>query len=301
MNPKFRSAIRSFRLRTLPLSLAGVILGAMLASSEFKVSVIVIVFLLLTTIFLQILSNLSNELGDVLNGTDTPDRQGPEYGIAEGGLSVNDMKRLISVIATLCALSGCAMIWTSFGTLFSLRSAGLLVLGALAIIAAMRYTLGPSPYGYRGLGDIAVFIFFGLVSVLGGFYVCAHTISSPLLALPAAAVGLFSVGVLNVNNIRDMKTDSANRVTVAIRLGLRGSRIYQTVLIAAGWILLVVFAALYKPSPWHFLFLAVLPLHLIHLKGIWTKTDRALDPMLPLLVMSTFILCLILGLSLMLI
>lgn len=301
MNPKFRSAIRSFRLRTLPLSLAGVILGAMLASSEFKVSVIVIVFLLLTTIFLQILSNLSNELGDVLNGTDTPDRQGPEYGIAEGGLSVNDMKRLISVIATLCALSGCAMIWTSFGTLFSLRSAGLLVLGALAIIAAMRYTLGPSPYGYRGLGDIAVFIFFGLVSVLGGFYVCAHTISSPLLALPAAAVGLFSVGVLNVNNIRDMKTDSANRVTVAIRLGLRGSRIYQTVLIAAGWILLVVFAALYKPSPWHFLFLAVLPLHLIHLKGIWTKTDRALDPMLPLLVMSTFILCFILGLSLMLI
>ena len=301
MNPKFRSAIRSFRLRTLPLSLAGVILGAMLASSEFKVSVIVIVFLLLTTIFLQILSNLSNELGDVLNGTDTPDRQGPEYGIAEGGLSVNDMKRLISVIATLCALSGCAMIWTSFGTLFSLRSAGLLVLGALAIIAAMRYTLGPSPYGYRGLGDIAVFIFFGLVSVLGGFYVCAHTISSPLLALPAAAVGLFSVGVLNVNNIRDMKTDSANRVTVAIRLGLRGSRIYQTVLISAGWILLVVFAALYKPSPWHFLFLAVLPLHFIHLKGIWTKTDRALDPMLPLLVMSTFILCLILGLSLMLI
>ena len=301
MNPKFRSAIRSFRLRTLPLSLAGVILGAMLAAGEFKVSVIVIVFLLLTTIFLQILSNLSNELGDVLNGTDTPDRQGPEYGIAEGGLSVNDMKRLISVIATLCALSGCAMIWTSFGTLFSLRSAGLLVLGALAIIAAMRYTLGPSPYGYRGLGDIAVFIFFGLVSVLGGFYVCAHTISSPLLALPAAAVGLFSVGVLNVNNIRDMKTDSANRVTVAIRLGLRGSRIYQTVLIAAGWILLVVFAALYKPSPWHFLFLAVLPLHLIHLKGIWTKTDRALDPMLPLLVMSTFILCFILGLSLMLI
>ncbi len=301
MNPKFRSAIRSFRLRTLPLSLAGVILGAMLASSEYKVSVIVIVFLLLTTIFLQILSNLSNELGDVLNGTDTPDRQGPEYGIAEGGLSVNDMKRLISVIATLCALSGCAMIWTSFGTLFSLRSAALLVLGALAIIAAMRYTLGPSPYGYRGLGDIVVFIFFGLVSVLGGFYVCAHTISSPLLALPAAAVGLFSVGVLNVNNIRDMKTDSANRVTVAIRLGLRGSRIYQTVLIAAGWILLVVFAALYKPSPWHFLFLAVLPLHFIHLKGIWTKTDRALDPMLPLLVMSTFILCLILGLSLMLI
>ena len=297
MNPKFRSAIRSFRLRTLPLSLAGVILGAMLAASEFKVSATVIVFLLLTTIFLQILSNLSNELGDVLNGTDTPDRQGPEYGIAEGGLSVNDMKRLISVIATLCAISGCAMVWTSFGTLFSLRSAGLLILGAFAIVAAMRYTLGPSPYGYRGLGDIAVFIFFGLVSVLGGYYVCAHTITSPTLILPAAAIGCFSVGVLNVNNIRDMKTDSANRVTVAIKLGLKGSIIYQTILVAAGWILLAVFTALFKPSPWHWLFLLALPLHLIHLKGIWTRTERALDPMLPLLVMSTFILSLILGIS----
>ena len=297
MNPKIRSAIRSLRLRTLPLSLGGVVLGALLAACEFKVSPWVMILLFLTTVFLQILSNLSNELGDVLNGTDTPDRQGPEYGIAEGGLEVGDMKRLISVVATLCALSGCAMVWVSFGTLFSLRSAGLLVLGALAIIAAMRYTLGPSPYGYRGLGDMAVFIFFGLVSVLGGYYVSAHTIASPLLVLPAAAVGCLSVGVLNVNNIRDMKTDSANRVTVAIKLGLKGSRIYQTILIVLGWILLVCFAAVYKPSPWHYLFLVVSPLHIAHLKGIWTRTGRALDPMLPLLVMSTFLLCLILGVS----
>ena len=118
-----------------------------------------------------------------------------------------------------------------------------------------------------------------------------------MLILPAAAIGCFSVGVLNVNNIRDMKTDSANRVTVAIKLGLKGSRIYQTILVAAGWILLAVFTALFKPSPWHWLFLLALPLHLIHLKGIWTRTERALDPMLPLLVMSTFILSLILGIS----
>lgn len=297
MNQKLRSAIRSLRLRTLPLSLGGVVLGALLAASDFVVSPWVMVLLFLTTVFLQILSNLSNELGDVLNGTDTPDRQGPDYGIAEGGLSVSDMKRLISAIATACALSGCAMIWVSFGTLFSIRSISLLILGALAIIAAMRYTLGPSPYGYRGLGDIAVFIFFGLVSVLGGYYVCAHTIISPMLILPAAAVGFFSVGVLNVNNIRDMKTDSINRVTVAIKLGLKGSRIYQTVLIALGWILLVCFTAVYKPSPWHYLFLIVFPLHLIHLKGIWSRKEKALDPMLPLLVMSTFLLCLILGIS----
>ena len=287
----------SFRLRTLPLSLSGVILGACLASENHKVGGWTILLLLLTTVFLQILSNLSNELGDVLKGTDTDDRQGPGYGISEGSLSIGDMRRLISVMATLCALSGCGMVWVSFGALFCLKSVCLLALGALAIAAAIRYTLGPSPYGYRGLGDVAVFIFFGLVSVLGAYYVCAHTISYPTLILPAAAIGCFSVGVLNVNNIRDMRTDAANRVTVAIKLGLRNARIYQTALICLGWILLLTFAALHNPSPWHFLFTLTLPLYLVHLKGVWTRSERALDPMLPLLVMSTFILSLIMGLS----
>ena len=106
MNQKLRSAIRSLRLRTLPLSLGGVVLGALLAASDFVVSPWVMVLLFLTTVFLQILSNLSNELGDVLNGTDTPDRQGPDYGIAEGGLSVSDMKRLISAIAMDRSIAG---------------------------------------------------------------------------------------------------------------------------------------------------------------------------------------------------
>ena len=109
------------------------------------------------------------------------------------------------------------------------------------------------------------------------------------------AIGLFSVGVLNVNNTRDMKTDAVNRVTVAIRLGLRGARIYQTVLIAMGWVLMVTFCLLYKPDPGHFLFLAVAPLHMVHLRGVWTRTEKALDPMLPLLVMSTFILSILAG------
>ncbi len=293
----FRAAISSCRLRTLPLSLAGVLLGVLLAAGDSKTGPAAAVLLLLTTVLLQVLSNLSNELGDVLKGTDTEERQGPGYGISEGGLSIGELKKMIRAAAILCACSGVAMTWTSFGTLACPESVCLIVLGALAITAAMRYTLGPKPYGYRGLGDIAVFIFFGLVSVLGAFYVTAHTLSSPLLLLPASAIGFFSVGVLNVNNIRDMKTDAATRVTVALKLGLKGARTYQTVLVCGGWILLAVFAALYRPAPWHFLFFITLPLYVLHLKGVWTRTERQLDPMLPLLVMSTFLLSLILGLS----
>ena len=295
MEERTRAIITSLRLRTLPLSLAGVILGVMLAASEYKIRGWAALFIFLTTICLQILSNLSNELGDVLRGTDTEDRQGPRYGLDQGLVSIPEMKRLISISATMAAVFGMVMIWVSFGTLFCVKSVCLLVLGAAAIWAAMHYTLGKNPYGYRGLGDLFVFIFFGLVSVLGGFFVAAHTISSWWLLLPAAAIGCFSVGVLNVNNIRDMKTDAANRTTVAIKLGERNARRYQTALVCAGWMLLLIFTAFYRFSPWHFLFVVTIPLYVKHLKGIWTLRERALDSMLPLLVISTFILSLILG------
>lgn len=295
MEERTRAIITSLRLRTLPLSLAGVILGVMLAASEYKISGWAALFIFLTTICLQILSNLSNELGDVLRGTDTEERQGPRYGLDQGLVSIPEMKRLISISATMAAVFGMVMVWVSFGTLFCVKSVCLLVLGAAAIWAAMHYTLGKNPYGYRGLGDLFVFIFFGLVSVLGGFFVAAHTISSWWLLLPAAAIGCFSVGVLNVNNIRDMKTDAANRTTVAIKLGERNARRYQTALVCAGWLLLLIFTAFYRFSPWHFFFVVTIPLYVKHLKGIWTLRERALDSMLPLLVISTFILSLILG------
>ena len=299
MNPKILATIKSLRLRTLPLSLAGVVLGVTLSAGDYKVSIWTALLVFLTTVLLQVLSNMSNELGDTLNGTDTEDRQGPDYGLNDGVLGIGDMKKIISWIVTLCALSGMTMIWVSFGSLFCFKSCILLVLGAAAIIGAMRYTLGKNPYGYRGLGDVYVFIFFGLVSVLGAYFVAAHTIPDWKLVLPAAAIGFFSVGVLNVNNIRDMKTDAPNRVTVAIKLGVHKARIYQTVLICLGWILMLLFAAIYKPSPWHFIFVVTLPLYVRHLMGVWTKTERALDPMLPLLVISTFVLALLAGLSFM--
>ena len=284
------------RLRTLPLSMGGVILGILLATADFKVNVWVAILIVVTTIFLQILSNLSNELGDVLHGTDTAERKGPQYGLNSGVLSIRQMKVLIGIFVAECIVCGTAMTLVSFGTLWELTPILVLLLGAGAIMGAMKYTLGRNPYGYRGLGDFYVFVFFGLVAVLGSFFVASHTLFWRLL-LPGAAVGCFSVGVLNVNNIRDMETDAANRVTVAIRLGEKKAKIYQTVLIVLGWIFMLIYCQLRMFSWWHYLFVLTLPLFILHLRGVWKRTGKELDPMLPLLVMSSFLFCVLAGIG----
>lgn len=290
-----KASIKSMRLRTLPLSLAGVILGVTLAADKTDVSQWTAALIFLTTVCLQILSNLSNELGDTLSGTDSADRQGPKYALGSGDMTIGDIKKLILMFIGLCVISGLAMIQVSFGSLFKTESICLEVLGAAAIVGAMKYTLGKNPYGYRGLGDVFVFIFFGLVSVLGGYYVAARELPPLIMLLPASAIGCFSVGVLNVNNIRDMKTDAVNRVTVAIKLGMKGARIYQTILVTLSWALILVFCAVYDSAPGHFLFLITLPLYIKHLQGVWTRSERALDPMLPILVISTFFLSILAG------
>lgn len=290
-----KASIKSMRLRTLPLSLSGVILGVTLAADKADVSPWTAALIFLTTVCLQILSNLSNELGDTLSGTDSADRQGPQYALGSGDMTVGDIKKLIGIFIGLCIVSGLAMIQVSFGSIFKAESICLEVLGAAAIVGAMKYTLGKNPYGYRGLGDMSVFIFFGLVSVLGGYYVAARELPSLIMLLPASAIGCFSVGVLNVNNIRDMKTDAVNRVTVAIKLGMRGARIYQTILVALGWALILVFCAVYDFAPGHYIFIITLPLYIKHLQGVWIRSERALDPMLPMLVISTFFLSILAG------
>ena len=291
-----KAAFKSMRLRTLPLSMAGVLLGILLATADWRVNFWTAILIVLTTVCLQILSNLSNELGDVLRGTDTADREGPEYGLNSGGMTIGQMKGLIAAFVVLCIVFGALMTWKAFGTLFSLTPILVLMLGAAAIMAAMKYTLGRNPYGYRAKGDFYVFLFFGLVSVLGAYFVC--TAGAGLhwkLLLPASAIGFFSVGVLNVNNIRDMKTDAVNRVTVAIRLGEKRARIYQTVLIALAWASMVAYCLLCWPSIWHWLWVITLPMYFLHLRGVWTRSGKALDPMLPLLVMATFSLSILAG------
>lgn len=283
----FKACIKSMRLRTIPLSLAGVIMGTHLASVEGHIQTGTVLTLILTTMLLQILSNLSNELGDTLHGTDNDERMGMHYSLQDGQMSIGQMKMFIAIVAVLCCLSGLAMILCSFGTLLAWEPAALIILGACAIWAAMHYTLGKNPYGYRGLGDIFVFIFFGLVATMGAAYVCSHSISA-LWIIPAAAFGLWSVAVLNVNNIRDMKSDAATRSTVAIKLGERNARIYHTLLISFGWVLMLTYTAISARSLLEYVYVIMMPLSVIHLKAVWTKTGRALDPMLPMLVLTTF-------------
>ncbi len=284
------------RLRTLPLSLAGIILGVLLAGGGHRLNGLFVVLLLLTTVFLQILSNLSNELGDTLHGTDRADRQGIRYSLQDGEMTVPEMKRLIACVAVLCCLLGFGMVWTAFGELLAPLPLAFLALGAAAVWAAMHYTLGRNPYGYRGFGDLFVFIFFGLATVCGGWFLSSLEWDWRIL-LPSAAIGCFSVAVLNVNNIRDMKSDAETRTTVAIKLGVHRARIYQTVLIAAGWALMTAFSLTGSPSVWRFLYVLTLPGFIKHLRGVWTLQDRALDPMLPLLVLSTFAFALLGGLG----
>lgn len=294
---KLEFYVKSMRLRTLPLSLSGVVLGMSLAASDYKISWLVAALVALTTCCLQILSNISNELGDALSGVDTEDRNGPQYSLSAGGLTVAEMRRFIKIMALACMLSGLLMLYVSFGTLFALEPLCLTALGAAAIGGAIKYTLGPNPYGYRGLGDISVFTFFGIVSLLGSYFVVAHTIPSWIFILPAVAIGCFSVGVLNVNNMRDMKTDAGIRVTVPIRIGLRNAKIYHTVLIVAGWVCLTAFNLMRYPDPWHWLFFITLPLYVRHLAGVWKLSGRALDTMLPMLVLITFALSVLMSLG----
>ncbi len=285
------------RLRTIPLSLAGVSLGAMLAAADYHVDFKVIAFLLLTASCLQILSNVCNELGDFQHGTVSAQGREASQSLVSGDLTESDMKMMIKVIVVLTCLSGMTMLYFSFGTLFCMESLLLMVLGYFAIRAASKYTMGRNPYGYRGLGDLYVFIFFGLVAVFGAYCLCSHVFGTWLILLPSAAIGTFSIGVLNVNNLRDMESDRLTRTTVALKLGERGAKIYQTVLVVIGWTAMMLYASLRMFDPWHYLFVLTFPLYIWHLVGVWKNSGRALDKYLPMLVLSTFAFALLAGLG----
>lgn len=289
-----KALINSMRLRTLPLSLAGVVCGATMAYAQPACRPGTHIFLILTAVLLQILSNLSNELGDNISGVDGESREGPNYSMADGGLTVKQMWRAINVIVVLCALSGLLMLLFSFHfSIFNLQFAILLALGAAAIWAATHYTLGKKPYGYIGLGDLFVFIFFGLVSVLGSHYVIAHNlfVSSPICTFaPAVGLGLLSVAVLNVNNIRDMASDEGIRKTIPLRIGKRGAKIYQTLLVVLG-----VACFGWNPQDFWMCVLPTIPFFLWHIIGVWRRDGKRLDPMLPLLVITTFVLAVLYG------
>ena len=281
MNPY----IQSLRLRTLPLSMSGIILGSGLATKSDSLvtnhwSLVIFILAICTTLSLQILSNLSNELGDAQKGTDIDQHGREAYGLQAGTLTFAQIKGMISLFIGLSILFGTALVWMAFGTLFCIQSIVFLGLGLLAIIGAMTYTLGKHSYGYMGLGDLGVFLFFGLLSTIGAYYLQAHSITWEIIWC-GAAIGLPCVGVLNLNNIRDMANDRAHgKHTFASWLGPRGGRIYHTCLLTG---CLSIFA-LYS----HWWSLCILPVWAWHLWYVWTNTQN-LDKHMPILMFSTLI------------
>lgn len=199
-----RAWIESLRLRTLPLACASVITGSALAWWQGHFSLSIASLALLTTALLQILSNLANDYGDALKGSDTPARIGPLRGMQKGAISPQQMRVALLLTVVLTLLSGITLIVRACQSLNDIL--GFIALGAVAIVAAIAYTVGKKPYGYLGLGDASVLIFFGWLGVTGSYYLQAHNLPV-MLFLPATACGLMAVAVLNVNNMRDIESD----------------------------------------------------------------------------------------------
>ncbi len=279
--------LHAFRLRTLPLAVSSIIVGSGLAAFADGFRPVVMGLALLTAILLQILSNLSNDLGDHLHGTDNDGRVGPQRTVQSGAIPPGTMKRAMLLCGILAFLSGVALIVTALG--LSLPALVFLALGLLAIGAAVKYTYGRNPYGYAGLGDASVFVFFGLVGVLGTFHL--HTLYfEPGLLLPAAAFGLLSAGVLNVNNMRDIRNDQASgKITLAVRLGPGAAKSYHGLLIVGGLLCLMLFTALHFRDMPQWGFLITTPVLATHLKQtLNTHEPAALDPQLKKLALGTF-------------
>lgn len=284
------------RLRTLPLSLATILTGNFLAMSIDHLVIPVMIFSILTTVFLQILSNLANDLGDHLKGTDNQNRVGPVRTTQSGEISVQEMKTGIFVFILLSLVSGISLLLFSKmdmnGFLFFLG------LGIAAILAAVFYTMGKRPYGYRAMGDFFVFLFFGIVGVGGSFYLNSGEIFYELI-FPAASIGFFSAAVLNMNNMRDHVNDKANnKNTLVVLLGFGKAKIYHTLLVSGGCLTMAFFIFQDYHSPKNLLFLMAFPVFILNLIKVW-KTDEPenLDPELKKIAIGTFLLSVLFGIS----
>ncbi|TGE23655.1 1,4-dihydroxy-2-naphthoate polyprenyltransferase [Hymenobacter aquaticus] len=290
--------ISAFRPRTLPLALASIMMGGFLAAAHAGFRGAVVGLAALTTILLQILSNLANDYGDSQNGADSVHREGPQRAVQSGAITPAQMKKGMVVFGALSFLAGISLLWVALGLSGLWVFLTFLVLGLSAIWAAVNYTAGSKPYGYAGLGDLSVFIFFGLVGVCGTYYL--QTRQLPLLVLlPAAALGCFATAVLNVNNIRDIRSDElAGKITIPVRLGPVRARRYHWLLLLLGFGAAIVYVALAYHSPWQWLFLLSAPLFVFNGRQVSQRQESMqLDPLLKQMAMSTLAFTLLFGLG----
>ncbi|WP_133544514.1 1,4-dihydroxy-2-naphthoate polyprenyltransferase [Mesocricetibacter intestinalis] len=274
-----RSWFETARPKTLPLAVAIILTGSALAYRQGAFSWRLTLLCLLTATLLQILSNFANDYGDYQKGSDTTERIGPLRAIQQGQINAEQLRKGLWVAALLCLLSGGTLIWLAYRSMADLVVfAGL---GAAAIVAAITYTVGKKPYGYLGLGDISVFIFFGLLAVSGTYYLQTHSLDGAVF-LPAAACGLLSSAVLNINNLRDIEQDKkAGKRTLIVHIGPEKGRVYHCLLLGLALLCYLLFALFYIRQASGFLFILAAPLLLRHARFVYSsKRPEALRPML---------------------
>ncbi|WP_312122454.1 1,4-dihydroxy-2-naphthoate polyprenyltransferase [Kosakonia cowanii] len=271
--------LESLRPKTLPLAFAAIVVGTVLAWWQGYFDPLVAALALITAGLLQILSNLANDYGDAIKGSDKPDRIGPLRGMQKGAISLGQMKRALLIVIVLSCISGLGLVSAATQTMADFI--GFLALGGLSIVAAITYTVGKRPYGYQGLGDISVLTFFGWISVMGSWYLQAHTLI-PATFLPATACGLLATAVLNINNLRDIDSDRENgKHTLVVRLGPVNARRYHAGLLAGALLCFALFNLISLHSLWGWLFLLAAPLLFKQARYVLRERDpRAMPPML---------------------
>ncbi|WGH75928.1 1,4-dihydroxy-2-naphthoate octaprenyltransferase [Tenacibaculum tangerinum] len=300
-----KNYLKAARLRTLPLSVSGIIVGAFLGFNEVVYVDSTITLLktpifwlaILTTIGFQVLSNFANDYGDGVKGTDDH-REGETRMVSSGAITPKQMKlaMIVTAFSTLCI--ALLLIYIAFGKDNFLYSVIFFVLGIAAIVAAIKYTVGKSAYGYSGFGDVFVFVFFGLLAVVGTYFLYTKQLNL-IIFLPAITIGLLSTAVLNLNNMRDRKNDAkSGKNTLVVKMGAASAKVYHYCLIIASFVFAFLYVVITYHSPTQFLFvIAYIPL-IKHLVFVYKNKEAALlDGELKKVALSTFLFSILFGLG----
>ncbi len=284
MKPSLAIWLNAIRPKTLPLALVSITTGSSLAYSTSHFSFAVMVLALVTAVLLQILSNLANDYGDTKKGTDNDNRLGPTRVMQSGAVTQAAMKRAIVLNIGLTVVSGLALIFYSLDSLTNIMV--FIGMGVLAILSSIAYTVGNKPYGYVGLGDLSVFVFFGLLGVAGSYFLHTGRISLDII-IPAIGCGLLAVAVLNINNMRDIDNDRAcGKKTVAVRLGEQPAKYYHVILIALAFLSYVYYLLTHTTTIWIVVpfFLSAITLAKHGKAVLESRSPLAIAPMMPVVV-----------------
>lgn len=288
MKNSFSIWLKAARLRTLPLSVSGVIVGNALCLSHPNFSILLFILMMLTAMAFQIISNFANDYGDWVKGTDNIDRVGPKRVLQQGLLSRKDMKKGILITSIISLLLSITTVGIAFGSNSPRYLLIFIGFSGLSVWAAISYTVGKKAYGYNGLGDLFVFLFFGCLSVLGSYFIQLKSLSENVFYL-SIALGFLSVGVLNLNNMRDRESDAlVGKNTLVVLLGKSSSKFYHLILLIFS-IIIIIYVSLSGSNTFFWLpFIAFIPL-LLHFRIVLKNKDpKKLDPELKKLALSTF-------------